>query len=249
MEQLNYYKPSKTVYILFNKGFKNCKKNDIIKLPAQDITHAFLHVFKDANVKKYDSILILEDDFIFNEKIKISDKQENINSFLNKYKNTNTVYYLGCIPYLQIPLFSKYHNRVLLSTGSHSIIYTKKSRELILDDLKNLDDWDIYINLYAPVKRYIYYEAMCYQLFPETENSKTWGQTNGYDIRSAKILNQLFKFLHLDTKVEPGYSILYIFSKIIPFFFIIFIVSIFYFLFIKYKIIDKTKKYISKIKI
>ena len=163
------------------------------------------------------------------------------------------IYYLGCIPYLQIPLFDRYHNRVLLCTGSHAIVYTKQSRDSILNDTTTINDWDVYINLYAPVKRYIYYQAICYQLFPQTENNKTWGEDGNWFNKyvSVYILKTLLQFLKLDTQIEPGYSIFYGFSKIIPFIsfvsFIVFVTIIY--LLLSNKNVNKflkSKKYLLK---
>ena len=42
MNQLESYHPTKEVYIIFNKGYKKCSKDDRITLPAHDLTDAFL---------------------------------------------------------------------------------------------------------------------------------------------------------------------------------------------------------------
>jgi hypothetical protein len=65
MKQLNEYQPTNTVYILFNKGYKKCKKQDFITNPPYDLVDANLNIFKHAKENNYDNILILEDDFIF----------------------------------------------------------------------------------------------------------------------------------------------------------------------------------------
>jgi hypothetical protein len=57
-------------------------------------------------------------------------------------------------------------------------------------------------------KRYTYYKTLCYQLFPETDNSKNWLNYFGH----ATILKFILKKLELDKKIEPGYSRCLLFS-------------------------------------
>ena len=77
---------------------------------------------------------------------------------------------------------------------------------------------------------------MCYQLFPDTDNSKNWHNDNYilYPIsKSAKIF---YNILKLNTQLEPGYSVFYIFSKIFAFTLLILLILI---LFIVYKIVNR----------
>lgn len=233
MNQLKIYHPTKEVYILFNKGYKKCKKSEHIKLPAHDLIDAFLHVFKHAKNENYDNILILEDDFIFNENINKESIQYDICSFLNNNKNKDYQYFLGCLPVLQLPctLDGKHYINIA-SIGTHAVIYTKKNRERLLNiNQEDINDWDYYS--FTRSRRYMYCEPMCYQLCPDTDNSKNWHKDNSifhiFALSTKKIIN-LFK---LDTQVEPGYTIFYIFSKL--FAFIIFILIVF----IVYKIVNR----------
>jgi hypothetical protein len=228
MNQLKTYHPTKEVYIVFNKGYKKCQKDEHIKLPAHDLVDAFLQVFKHAKNQNYDNILILEDDFIFTEKIKKTSTQQDICTFLNKHKNKDYQYFLGCLPLLQLPctLDSK-HFINICSVGTHAVIYTKKNRERLLKvNQKDITDWDYYSFTHS--RRYVYCEPLCYQLFTDTENSKNWHKGNSifhiFALPTKKILN-LFK---LDTQVEPGYTIFYIFSKLFSFIMLILILFIVY---------------------
>jgi hypothetical protein len=216
MDQLNEYQPTNIVYILFNKGYKKCKKQDFITNPPYDLVDANLNIFKHAKQNNYNNILILEDDFIFNPEIKNQYHINNINNFLEKKKNTLFQYYIGCVPYLMIP-YDKY-NYIQKSAGTHSVIFSKKIREDLLKvDQKKISDWDIYNN-YAYMNRYAYYKPLCYQLFPETENSKYWGENSFFKsllIFLADIIKKLFKFLNMNKNPEPGFTYFYIFSKIL----------------------------------
>jgi hypothetical protein len=245
LKQLKLYQPTKIVYIVFNKGYKNCKK-DNIQLPAHDLVDAFLQIFKDAKYKNYDNILILEDDFIFSEKIKDVSTIVNVCAFLNNHKNENFQYLLGCIPLIKMPYtFDGNNYRSLASIGTHACVYSKKNREEILKkEKKNITDWDIYNCFHS--RRYTYYIPLCYQLFPNTENSNNWGINNYVLYLLGLITKKIFKLFKLDNQIEPGYSFFYIFSKIfflIILFLILFIVYIiFKKLFIKNKKFKKFKK-------
>jgi hypothetical protein len=238
-KQLNEYHPTNIVYILFNKGYKKCYKNENIKNSAHDLIDAFLEIFKDANKKNYENILILEDDFIFSPKIKNSLHLKNINHFLYKNKENNFIYLLGAIPGLQIP-FDYYNNIIYSSLGMHAVIYSKKNRDETLNYSisHNITDWDIYNNF--RFNRYIYYIPLCYQLFPDTENKKNWGINQGILlINASKILKKIFNFLNLDKKYEPGYTYFYYFSKILFYLLLILLCFIIYKI---YKICNKKSK-------
>jgi hypothetical protein len=223
-EQLKEYQPTKIVYIAYNKGYKKCNKNPKIDQPAYDLIDAYLQIFKHAEKEKYQNILILEDDFFFNVKIKDAIHQDNINTFLNSHKDTRFIYRLGCTPLLQIPY--NYYNYITIAGGAHSTVYSKNFRDYVLQNVQQLDirDWDIFLNMNF-LHQYCYYIPICYQLFPKTENSMLWG--NGY----GKIFNELTVFithgiinvLKLDLQPEPGYSLLYIFSKIL-FYLLVFLI-------------------------
>ena len=124
--QLKKYHPTKKVYILFNKGFKKCEKDKYINKSPLDLIDAFYTIFRDAYNKNYNNILILEDDFIFDEEILDKTHSENIESFLKKHneKKEIYIYYLGAITYLQT-YFGTYHNKLFFSTGCQSNIYPK----------------------------------------------------------------------------------------------------------------------------
>jgi len=212
--QLHKYHVTKLNYIVVNKGYKKCDKDLPQQVPAVDLIDAFLTVFKDAKEKKYNNILVLEDDFFYDKCIKDPKIHNEINTFLNKNKDKEVMYYLGCIPYLQIPLST--HNRLLLSTGTHACIYTKPLYEKILKDdiyshfssLMN-PDWDYYCNRY--IVRYTYYTPLCYQLFPNTQNSKHW-EKNFFNF--GVVIKYMLDGLLLNTQVYPGYNYCYLISKL-----------------------------------
>jgi len=233
MNQLRQYQPSKTVYILFNKGFKKCKKDPHINIPPLDLIDAFLHIFKHANQEHYGNILILEDDFMFSEKIHNPSTRHIVCNFLNQHKSEDFQYLLGCAPYIRIPYsIDLYHYIINCAGGTHAVIYSESNRDTILHkDKRHIKDWDIENNFYS--RRYMYHEPLCYQLYPETENSKNGaGDPNDlmYILNYLRVivLNIIKKLLSLDTQVEPGYSILYMMSLVIPLIFLVFFGYILY---------------------
>ena len=224
MEQLTEYHPTNIVYICYNKGYANCEKAKYINASALDLVDANLHIFKHAKDHNYDNILVLEDDFIFDKQIKDVAHRNNIKSFVRTHKNYSFMFLLGCITFLQIP-YNYYTNRVI-SAGTHAVIFNKLLyNQTLNENLQNIKDWDIYCN-YKFNQRYTYYIPLCYQLFPETENQKTWGNWEGstfIDMYGVYIFKQLLKLLQLDINVEPGYTILYIVSRI-PFYLLLILI-------------------------
>jgi hypothetical protein len=217
MEQLKKYKPSKIVYILHNKGFKKCKKAEHIKSPPRDLVDANIQIFNHSKSQNYENILVLEDDFFFNDKIKSKSVQDNVTKFIKSKSGEPFLYLLGCVPWFSIPQMDGYTYYSTMCTGTHACIFSKSYREKLMES--NLErDWDL-INLSG----YMYFEPLCYQLFPETENRKHWGEDNETFTEGAKIIIFLFILLGIDKNAEPGYSYFYLFSKTI-FWIVVFIV-------------------------
>ena len=203
--QLNEFRVTKNVFILHNKGYKKCKKEEYINKAPLDLVDAYLYIFKDAQKKNYNHVLILEDDFIFNNKIKDIKVRQNIMNFI---RNGNyDVYALGILPYLQ----KAYDNNTsisLLGSGTHAMIYSRDCiNKTLQKDKKSISDWDFYLG--TTFRKYMYNEPLCYQLFPETENQDYWPNILGIKYITLYIM----KILKLDKQVEPGYSIAYVASR------------------------------------
>jgi hypothetical protein len=200
-KQLNEFRPTREVFILHNKGYKKCKKEEYINKAPLDLVDAYLYIFKDAQEKDYKHILILEDDFIFSNKIKDKVVQQNIMNFINREKYDT--YALGTLPIIQ----KAYDNNTSLCTGlgTHAIIYSRNFiNKTLQKNKRNIKDWEQYVG--GIERRYIYNEPLCYQLFPKTENQELW---TGF----SKIAIYIIRLLKLDVRVDPGYSIAYIVSR------------------------------------
>jgi hypothetical protein len=221
-EQLIKYHPTKVLYILTNKGYKRCEKQLKREIPRYDLTDAFITVFKHAQEQRYNNILVLEDDFIFSEKIFETETLANVNSFVSEKTQTDFIYLLGCLPFYQIP-YNIHTNIPFFSGGMHAVIYSHSARERALRDYTTtvIDDWDFYNN--ARLNRYTYQTPLVYQLFPLTENRKQWAAPNFI----LFLADFFIRLARLDVNVEPGYSTLYVFSKLL---FYISILLVFYIL-------------------
>jgi hypothetical protein len=208
-EQLKEYHPTKRLFILHNQGFKKCEKKNVA-IPPIDLVDAFLQIFKHARERQYDNILILEDDFIFSEKMKDPYHQNNVNEFIKTKQGENFMYFLGCLPHLVVPnTYTTY--TVFSSSATHSVIYSKQNRDEMLKlEQSTIMDWDDHSSSYP---LYMYYVPLCYQLFPETDNYNHWGGGHILAPYVMPFAKYTLKILQLDKQVEPGYSILYGFSK------------------------------------
>lgn len=212
--QLQEFHPTEKVNILFNKGFKKCKKDDDIQISYADLMDAYHYILKDADKKGYEYILILEDDFLFDNKILDKKHSSSIDTFLHDKKGQNYIYFLGCSPILQYSFFGD-HGRVLLSGGAHACIYSKSFiHSHAIDFPSKNQHWDQYM-IEKCITRFKYKETLCYQFYSKTENQTNWG-TNFIE---QKLLLPIYLFflhtiLQLDTKLI-GYHILEIVSKCI----------------------------------
>jgi hypothetical protein len=215
-EQLNKFRPTKNVFILHNKGYKKCEKDKYINKPALDLIDAFLYIFKDAQEKDYKHVLILEDDFIFNEKIKNKKVRQNIMDFI--HNRNYDIYALGLLPFGQYVYDNNTNISIFDCVGTHAMIYSRKCiNETLQKDRNSIQDWDAYVG--TTFKKYMYNEPLCYQLFPETENYKYWG-----DNFLIKFRKYIIKLLKLDVQVESGYSIAYVASRAVYGLSIIFVI-------------------------
>jgi len=230
-EQMTIFQPTKNVYIAHNAGFTKCKKRLIDQISYQDLSDAFLQCFKHANDHGYNNVLILEDDFIFNSDIKKSENIDSIADFLKekeKEEDTGFIYYLGCNPIIVYPCsLNLNHYKSIKSMSMHSIIYSRKARNIknMKVDLKH---WDVIVEN-SITNRYLYYKPLCYQTYPDTDNKKSWSEKDGNIIISYIKLG-IIQALNLDKEYEPGFSIIYGFSKFLFCSFILFIFATFYYL-------------------
>lgn len=233
--QIDKFKPSTQCKILYNKGYKIVNKPN---LPEQTSTHdlvdSYLHIMKDAKNNNFQNILILEDDFFFDNNVR--QYTNDIDNFIAQ--NDYEIYTLGTIPFILYPCDVTFkHYRYLLKGGSHAMIYNSKFIDRTLNTPQNkIPGWDAFTNTTGG---YCYHTSLCYQLFPATENRNNWEHEiktsafmNEFAAKMiAKLLLLLISLFNLDKSETPGYFIAYLISKVL---FLLFIAMVIYFTMISF---------------
>jgi len=214
-KQLEYIIPTKNVFIVLNKGYKKCYKILTKNLPPYDITDAYFNTIEHSLKNNFNNILILEDDFIFSEKLKNKNIINEIDLFFLKNKKKSFYYNLGTIPYLFLPNINICNNtfKSIFCLFAHANIYTKNIRLEVIKQInnKNIRAWDFFLN--DNYDNYFYKYPLIYQTFPITDNRNVWYSDNNNSLLNNSlnyITSIFFKMLQLDKKPEPGFSILYI---------------------------------------
>ena len=246
IKQLNYFKISKNNYILLNPGFKKCNKILNKQKSNADLVDCNFYILNDAYNKNYNNILILEDDFEFDEEIKNEKSINDISNFILKNTNNNIIYYIGCLPYMVLPYnFNNY--TIIGSGGTHSIIYNKKTIEFILkQDRNTIYDWEVFTNL--KLHRVMYYKPLCYQLCIDSENFNSYDSFYIFNINLShywyNFMRNMYKYFELDKNFK-SYKKFYFFSKIIIYLILFIILFILFFIIrsIYYKNKLNNKKY------
>jgi hypothetical protein len=213
-DELAKFHPTNTIHIVYNEGFRRVDKGPRVKTTVDDLTHTYLWTFEHAVVQRYRNILILEDDFIFGENIQSKTNQKTVCDVLESRKSEDHVFLLGCLPFLMIPRdLSTYTG---ITCGMHCAIYSEQCIRNTLANRDKIVDWDIFFNFVSETtNKYVYPTPLCYQLFPVTENSTNWGIEHDILIYLTYIVKPIMRLCRLDKQVEPGYSVFYLFSKIL----------------------------------
>jgi len=202
-KQLSLCKPTRNTYILYNEGFRKSDKQLPVNDSIHDLIDAYLYIMRDSKKRGYSAILILEDDFIFDEKIGDKEVVHDIRSFIDEKKDSSFIYSFGVIPYLMIPDTHK-SCRVFAKTGTHAAVYSSSCCTTLLDTPQEyISDWDVFTNMH--ISNYCYSRPLCYQLFPETENYNNWGNDHPIKIFISKGIKCYMKYYQLDTSIE-GYE-------------------------------------------
>jgi hypothetical protein len=214
-DELAKFHPTNTIHIVYNAGFRKCEKGPRVKTTVDDLTHTYLWIFEHAFQEKYKSILILEDDFIFNVvELKTPKHQETIRNILELRKEEDYIFLLGCLPFLLVPRDQTTYTG--MTAGMHCAIYSEQCIRNTLANHERIIDWDIFFNFVCETtNKYVYPSPLCYQLFPVTENSTNWGNEHIVLTVLSYFVKPAMKLCRLDTQVEPGYSVFYVFAKIL----------------------------------
>ena len=247
-KQLKRIIPTKTTYIIENPGFKTCKKILREQKSQYDLIDAFLNAFYHAKENNYNNILILEDDFMWNDNLNDEKVGNSICNFINEKNDTNFIYSLGCAPFMKINMGYE-HQRCLFPATAHSIIYGKKFREKMLESKSResitpifqlFTHWDFQIYYMERTNYFCYKSPLCYQIFPQTENQKNWPTLGGIIFIQLGII----RLLKLDKQPSPGFEILYVVGDVT---FYILLLIVIYFIYRLTKFVSNRKIFKNKV--
>tara|TARA_Y100000389_G_scaffold200081_1_gene239780 strand:+ start:1116 stop:1913 length:798 start_codon:yes stop_codon:yes gene_type:complete len=226
MNQIFKYKPSKNVFIVYNSGFKTCKKvnmyNEQIRETNIDILDAYLFICNFAKENNFTRILSLEDDFEFMDVVlKQPSHCKEICSFVNLHDPD--VYSLcnGCIFSPDLYNFCIHKRCSTYICPAHALILNTNS---ILDIFKKhmpsqikTKGCHVDVNIISYCrKKWFYYRPLCTQKFTYTENSKQW--------KSPSIGLYVSTLIGLD-RCQQGWNILYGIQYTVQIIFLLIIVS------------------------
>lgn len=161
---------SSKVTVVYNMGFRNCKKQLANQISYCDLQDAVLYIFNDALRKGYQRILVLEDDFQILEKNK--EHYYSVKDFIKK-KNPD-VYNLGPMLNLCVHPPILKHNRSWYLNTSHAVIYDQNYVTWFVNQSPHrARHVDLFVNDLS-ISKYTYYLPLIGQTFPMTENQKSW---------------------------------------------------------------------------
>ena len=242
-KELNFFKPTSRVKIQYNAGFKKCKKKLYQQKTNWDLMDATYNIMIDAKKNGYKNILILEEDFIVNNKQFTETNITNIKDYITN--NDIDIYLFGnFVPSINITLNShlKCLHRKLPCGGTQGYIttdcgikkfielYESEDYDLIKNKSDNGDiDW-LYNDEYF--KTYYYKIPLIIQPMEETENLSN---TNFPEMIKDLVYSLKLKYINLfglnSTNKEElikNYDNLYLFSKLIVPVLIIIIIIVIY---------------------
>lgn len=114
--QLREYRPTRTVVVVSNEGFRACAKPGVTS-PAQDLWHANQFVATHADAANLEAVLILEDDVRFLPALRTTAPL--IEALLVRNAERAVGYTLGTCPLASVPA-GEHHLRVLLNRLLHA---------------------------------------------------------------------------------------------------------------------------------
>jgi len=238
-KKLKEFNPTRIVYVVHNKGFKKCKKILYEQKIPYDVINSYYGALNHSYKMHYNNTIILEDDFEFDLELINQKTVSHIQKFFHDYKDRTFFYNLGGLPILlQYPfLIDFYHYKTWQTFPSHSIIYTRNVRDEILKNVyyptEKVEFFDLYIT--KKFESYVYKYPLCYQVFPDTEQSQLW--TNPF---SKFIIHST----NLNKKSKPGYQILFHCVLVVNyiFYFAIIFILLFFIIYSILKIVNKKIK-------
>jgi len=172
--QLKEYCLCKNMLLQWNKGFKNCTKIIPRQITISDLTDSFLTILHNAIINDYNNILILEEDFIINKRIREEKVKNDLNNFIINYNPD--ILLLGSILWESTGNYNGFV-KVGIKTGTHAIIINRETINKLYYQIKNSEDvTDIDILTNNLKNKFAYKIPVIIQVFSSTENQKNWGE-------------------------------------------------------------------------
>jgi len=207
LREMRRLRPTARVFIQINAGFRRCHKPDI-RLPAEDLTHAFRRAARHALRRGYRTVAIFEDDVFFSEdcvrhRTRIASE---LGEFLGDRVVRPKAVFLGIVPSLSVR--ASPHIRRGFGIGTHAGIYSRAALERIarLDPVGN--DIDGITN--ALGYKWFYHRPLAYQIYEKTDNQATWGRAGGpFGRMHGKCTAACLGLVGLDSAAEPMTSRVY----------------------------------------
>jgi hypothetical protein len=211
-----------------------------------DLSNAYFQIFYYSIKKKEKHIIILEDDFDFDYELNTTPSIiKDIEDFFHKKEFDCFMYNLGPFPQFSFPFYdlSFKHYKAIYATNTQSLIYSNNMKYDILKNFITLNNPELIsydgfiIKYYA---NYFYRYPLCYQTFPQTENSGLWDNI---------LLRTIFRISGIDKNPKPGFPILfYICVSISYIFFIAFFLLILFLFVYTFSIIFLKKNEVKLLK-
>ena len=196
---------SKKTVIQYNKGYKNCLKDDSVTATTSDITHAYYTAFYYA--KDYQNVIILEEDAEMYSKDLL--EYESVNKFI-EYEDFD-VFTFGSSGIFRNYKPKIYNNDIYKLTGytfTQAGLFSKKARQKLYSVIgENKYKGDIDVDYIAKLdKLYSYKAPLIVQLFPETENKSNWGKGSSFGSTIGFLQTQPMKIFLILVKLDKDTS-------------------------------------------
>lgn len=173
LKQLHDFKPSETVIVIHNQGYKKCEKPEWVTNTAMDLWHTNLTAFALHQKSIYSAtpLLLLEDDVEFVPIIR--ELANEIETFITQ--NNVDFYSLGGIPVLCVPSFIENHVRVYSGHDAHALIYTANG----MQKAKDVPKKSFHDNMFTKYMNSWYSKTVCaiQDKTELTENSQLWSSS------------------------------------------------------------------------
>ena len=202
---------SKKTIIQYNKGYKNCVKDEEVTATTSDITHAYYTAFY--YLREYNNVIILEEDAEMYSK-DLADYAL-VNNFIeNEEFNLFSFGSIGVYTKYKPDVF-KYIYSVTNYSAAQSNIFSKKSRQKLYKTIgENKFQGDIDTDYIDKLdKLYSYKYPLIVQLMPLTENMNNWGEDHKILVKFGCSFMKIFiRVVKLD-KDTSGWKHIYIYNR------------------------------------